>query len=520
MKLVRRCKVVLQRLHFCIKKYYRETTLHGFRYITDPDSSKFKSYFWTIVCLISTVLCFILIRSQFRSYYSNRITTTILTTAFPIWEVPFPAVTICNFNLVYRHNTHQIRQATPDAIDNFFSNLSSLILSNKLDKDMKWTEHYSIVKVLERAGYNTEKIMHQVAHPCHVMITDCYWNNQEKNCSTMFHLVKTSSGFCCSFNYRGLKTDNEEIFVSGVGPSFGLYMHLNVDEDQYMSPLKHSSGIDVSIHENIQYPDMSVYSTTIRPGTDVSLSIKPEIIYSEEDVKDTPIKTRGCAFAEEVPVEWTSSYSYTTCINKCKAKAVYTLCRCIPYYYYPIIDMACLTKNNIKLMNQKVTYTGFRGGLVGLFKPSTDSLKCKCYPQCNEITYSYQQDQQPIKIVDIEETQLQPNDSVLRVYFGHVACTKLLKSVLITWELILASVGGLIGLCLGGSIPSVIEFVYHIFEALFSRYDKNKKAKKVEKAKYEPKLYLSDFGHVPQGPLFQVANVKQTLNKNKRINIK
>jgi hypothetical protein len=45
---------------------------------------------------------------------------------------------------------------------------------------------------------------------------------------------------------------------------------------------------------------MSIYSTTIRPGNDVSLSVKPEITESEKNVKDTPINTRGCAFADEV----------------------------------------------------------------------------------------------------------------------------------------------------------------------------------------------------------------------------
>lgn len=103
-------KVIISRVQCCTKRYFQETTLHGFRYITDPKSSKLKSFFWACICAISTCLCFILIRSQFVSYYSNRITTTIATTAFPIWEVPFPAVTICSFNTVYKDATEEIRE--------------------------------------------------------------------------------------------------------------------------------------------------------------------------------------------------------------------------------------------------------------------------------------------------------------------------------------------------------------------------------------------------------------------------
>jgi hypothetical protein len=160
----------MKRLQCCTKNYFSETSLHGFRYITDAKSSKFKSFFWALVCIISTCLCFILIRSQIRSYYSNRITTTILTTAFPIWEVPFPTVTLCNFNLIYKNNTQQFKdllsnRATPDEMDNFFSNLSALILSTRMDRDLDWEEYTKVTKLLERAGYNTEKLMRTVDTP-------------------------------------------------------------------------------------------------------------------------------------------------------------------------------------------------------------------------------------------------------------------------------------------------------------------------------------------------------------------
>ncbi|XP_068907791.1 sodium channel protein Nach-like isoform X1 [Tenebrio molitor] len=305
---------------------------------------------------------------------------------------------------------------------------------------------------------------------------------------------------------------DKSTYVSGVGPSFGLYLHLRAEEDQYVSSLKHSLGIDVSIHENKQYPDMSIYSTTIRPGNDVSLSVKPEITESEKNVKDTPINTRGCAFADEIKMEWSNSYSYTTCMNECKAKEIKKLCGCIPYYFYHIRgrsrfctlpDLACIKRNNVKIKTSKITYNNYlRGILANTFNTQTSdyTTKCKCYPQCDEISYSYQQDQQPLQTSNVG---LGSNVSILRVYFGHVSCMKLLRSVLITWELIVASVGGLVGLCLGGSILSVIEFFYHVMEALFSRY--TRKLAVAENKKYKPKLYLTDFVRTKNVEAFKVV---------------
>lgn len=46
----------------------------------------------------------------------------------------------------------------------------------------------------------------QLAHPCNEMLYDCFWNTKPKNCGDIFTLEKTTSGYCCSFNYKGAKT--------------------------------------------------------------------------------------------------------------------------------------------------------------------------------------------------------------------------------------------------------------------------------------------------------------------------
>lgn len=42
-------------------------------------------------------------------YDSTPFITTIETTSYPIWNVPFPAVTVCNINKVYRPASENIR---------------------------------------------------------------------------------------------------------------------------------------------------------------------------------------------------------------------------------------------------------------------------------------------------------------------------------------------------------------------------------------------------------------------------
>lgn len=62
--------------------------------------------------------------------------------------------------------------------------------------------------------------------------------------------------------------------------------------------------------------------------------------------------------------------------------------------------------------------------------------------------------------------------------------------------MIAASIGGVIGLCLGGSVLSIIEFLYYFFKSILCEHrdtrDK-KKQEKVSKNVWTPKLYSTDF---------------------------
>lgn len=54
-------------------------------------------------------------------------------------------------------------------------------------------------------------------------------------------------------------------------------------------------------------------------------------------------------------MEWSNSYSYTTCMNECKAKEIKKLCGCIPYYFYHIRGTWFKYLLNIFLVFIKIT---------------------------------------------------------------------------------------------------------------------------------------------------------------------
>lgn len=80
-----------------------KTSLHGFQYIMNPKLAFCTRFFFTAVCLASIVFCFYLSKLQLYEYNENPVMTSLTTTAYPVWKVPFPSVTICNFNIVYKN---------------------------------------------------------------------------------------------------------------------------------------------------------------------------------------------------------------------------------------------------------------------------------------------------------------------------------------------------------------------------------------------------------------------------------
>lgn len=52
------------------------------------------------------------------------------------------------------------------------------------------------------------------------------------------------------------------------------------------------------------------------------------------------------------------------------------------------------------------------------------------------------------------------------------------RNIYISWDMFVASIGGIFGLCLGGSVMSLLEIIYHISDSIvYNFYNRKKKIK-------------------------------------------
>ncbi|XP_038216777.1 pickpocket protein 11-like [Zerene cesonia] len=80
--------------------FCKRTDLHGFKYIVMEDLSRMERICWALAVCISIGFAIYFVITAYKWYDRNPIVTVIESTQGPIWEVPFPAVTICSLNFI------------------------------------------------------------------------------------------------------------------------------------------------------------------------------------------------------------------------------------------------------------------------------------------------------------------------------------------------------------------------------------------------------------------------------------
>jgi Amiloride-sensitive sodium channel len=78
-----------------IQNYCKETTLHGFKYITSENCSRSEKVFWLISIIASFLGAVLLVNKLHTEISKTLIVTMTSNTPVPIEEIPFPAVTFC-----------------------------------------------------------------------------------------------------------------------------------------------------------------------------------------------------------------------------------------------------------------------------------------------------------------------------------------------------------------------------------------------------------------------------------------
>ncbi|XP_021941869.1 sodium channel protein Nach-like isoform X2 [Zootermopsis nevadensis] len=438
---------------------------------------------WTLMCAMGLVGAVVLINKVWTQYSTSPTITSIESTHYPIWNIPFPAVTICQVNKVHLSAAEALyRDEFSEILDEkeywaFVSQMAEIIQPEGVD--MFQMDMVHIHAVLKNRSFDVESLMRQLTQPCSSLLIKCKWRGEVTDCGSLFTMHKTDAGFCCSFNYNppGASTGKNDVplRVNGAGYLTGLSMLIDPRLEDYYAALFSFYGIQVLVHANQDYPEISARGILLSPRKEAFLQVSAASTYSTKEVRDLSRQQRQCLFEDEQSLGNSSDstrpihggYSYSNCLVQCRVEHMDRLCQCAPYFYPTgnntrlcgLTDVGCLADhrrvfNNLRSPN-------FVPGL----DDNDNAMECNCHPTCTDVTYSTEISESTFFKSEYDQTNffkevLITNHSILHVYFKDLSVLRFRRDVIYSWNDLLASFGGIVGLTLGSSLLSFVEILY------------------------------------------------------------
>ncbi|XP_055691230.1 sodium channel protein Nach-like [Lutzomyia longipalpis] len=480
--------------HFCAV-----TALHGYGHIVREDTAMSEKIFWGFCTLISNITALVLLWFSWNWSTLTPVVTVIESTHYATWNIPFPAVTICNLNKISAKRALERATAMKRPENVSAEDLSELFrqLTIFMGYTHEATDDFEILdKTLEMNNLTVFGLLQDLSPSCPESLDRCMWKGTQTRCDTLFQPINSTLGICCSFNYYAIEKMNypekllhsipkEPRRVTACGHQTGLTVIVSPDLEDYHTTILGSSGFRVMIHNSYDLVDDNAEMKIIAPRLEAFLSVAPEATYATNDVLRLPVSVRNCLTSTEVKMSTVRKYSYLNCMAECRSEIAEKLCGCVPpnfpnngsKRFCEMHDLDCIVQN-------KNIYSGAAPGFnITRREPVKDEWMtqtrsvCPCLPDCEYVTYGtevtagvFSRNNSFNSVSFFKDINLD-DKTLIHVFFQDLVSTRYRMDMNQNWLSWLATIGGILGLFLGFSIVTGFEFIYlFTLRVFFDRY--------------------------------------------------
>ncbi|XP_013101819.2 pickpocket protein 28-like [Stomoxys calcitrans] len=527
-----------QSLEEVYSEFCSNTTIHGFQYFGQHRPWK-EVIFWIAMFVASIFFCTYIIVQLYGKWCETPVIVSLSEKSTPIWNIPFPAVTICP------ETKRSINQTVPSYLQLVNSLRVYLQQGKKFHSNFTTTDLKDALTLMQLCDVATDAGLPSFQHDAldyieilNKMLPDfnryCYsgiWFGVEKSCDKMFSRTYTEEGVCFTFNglkekdlYRentmqyqrslnstlhervqmfenhSLSWSLEEGYkvqgvlhtyparVLGSGSMAGFMPTLQgFAEDIDYSCRYVAAGFKILLHSPDDVPTMSKHFLHISMNKDIMIAVKPKMITTSAGIAEYTPHKRQCYLTKDRQLKFFKIYSQTNCAYECLTNFTYHLCGCVTFAMprspeTPVCGadkLSCYRKANEELL-----FRQFNRGLQAI--EAVEALgDCDCLPACTSLDYETEISEGSFSL---ENTLKAIGDfqglrdkypgmvmSALWIYFKEPQFITSRRSELYGVTDLLANFGGVCGLFMGVSLLSGVEIFYHFTLRLWSNLGRNRR---------------------------------------------
>ncbi|XP_046649315.1 pickpocket protein 28-like isoform X2 [Daphnia pulicaria] len=466
------------------KQFCDSTSLHGLKYITEEKSHWLKRVMWTLVFLAGIFFSGYYCWQMWKKWEDSPVLMSLDSNRYPLKNIPFPAVTICNVNKVSKTKLLRVmedpryKNITYDKMQQTLRYMTKLDRAIKNEKELEnLSEFYRTQNISSADLFD---VLKKSAPSCRDMVMDCIWLGIPAPCFEYFSFLPTDDGICCTFN--GAKyndpeleiesTDHEPLRVSGNGYRMGLALVIDADIEDYSVTNGKFDGFKVLIHTSEEFPDVADRGFVLGPGTETFVGVKGITTFNTEEVaKDVTPARRQCQVEGEQKLKYFPRYSRSACTIECATRLMQERCKCRPYFFKADIGTKLCNLDSYSCISD--VYEDVR---------QNEDKICHCLPPCTDVWYdpeiSYSSF--PGRGFNLTRTfkrlvagrnlssnadsneYFKSNVAVLHVYYKDKTGVRYKTDIRFGVEDFISATGGLLGLGLGLSFISVFELLYFL----------------------------------------------------------
>ncbi|KAL5291213.1 hypothetical protein ACFFRR_010554 [Megaselia abdita] len=303
-------------------EYCDNTTIHGVKYLVEQKRPIIERVFWILVFTASIYSCITLTINIWIKWKNNPVIVSFDDKSTPVWQIPFPAVTICSETKALQTKFNFTEVAIKYRTHQKLSNEERFVLDSLLQ--VCYADYFEKLKYPSMFGNASEyvKLLFELGPSFDSTFMHCFWRNNEKTCSESFKYFLTEEGICYTFNspdqsniYRNESLLNELVFdrnykeeiqwslengyiesdfkstlfpyrAMGAGAKAGLNLYLlDVKLNNDMLCRNGQQGFKVILHTPGEIPRASKQFFQVPLGQRVLMSIKPKIITTSDNLK-------------------------------------------------------------------------------------------------------------------------------------------------------------------------------------------------------------------------------------------